>query len=457
MSDETHPHPGHLSRELLDGYFIGQRSLGELGGLAIAHLLEHCPECRRSAQDIDLDEAFRESTQDAATRLRAERDELAERLSELLTLGRTETLVRVASDPRFATLAFARHQVDVASMAYEQGELEVVSEANRLASLVVRRLDPGRYARSAIAWVDAESTYLRARLHAAAGDVGEARRWWRSARRCTEAAGRPPSLRALGHLVGAEVRLAAGQIDQAYVFAAHAAAFVELESVARWSWSIARITARLERLRGEPIAAAARLRMRFEGRVPDGPLEWSVARELVYALLDAGELAEAVAWVASWWGWRCDPARYAAGGLEELDSDTWLEDGWRALGSDAPELVVLLGGLARRRGRLDEARALLEQGREELSSRGRGREAVAATVELLRVLEAQGDTRRQRAVVARLERLADCQDVPRRVLQVLARYGAALWRGRLGDLDAVERSVLVHLGAPIDHHPHGSS
>jgi hypothetical protein len=454
--DETTAAGGHVTRELLDDYFVGRRSLSELGERAIGHVMERCAICRGRLEDADWSSLFRESAEEAEARLRSEQDQLAELIVDLLRLGRTETLVRVTSDPRYATLAFVRHQVDIASMAYEQGEVEVAAEANQLAGLVARRLDPGRYGREAIAWGEAERCLLQARLKAVSGDIAGARSLYRSGRQEVAAAGRPPSLLALQYLTGAEVRLSAGQIQQARVLARAAADVDAEQGLDHLTWSIVRVAARLDRLRGEPEAAVERLRRLFEGKkAPAGALEWSVARELIFALLEADELPEAVGWVAAWWGARCEVVLVEDRGGDDPGGEERVARGWAALGSEAPELAVLLGGLMRRQGRLREARCLLEEGRRELLRQRRGVEAVEATVELLRVLEALGETDRMKEAVVRLDELAECPDVSRRVVQALARYGGALWRGRVGDLDGVERAVLVHLGAPIDHLPHG--
>ena len=78
-----------------------------------------------------------------------------------------------------------------------------------------------------------------------------------------------------------------------------------------------------------------------------------------------------------------------------------------------------------------------------------GRSATVATVELLRLHLEAGDEEGLGEELAGLERLALCPDVPRPALRELARFAAERWRGRLGDLQRVERTLLLVLdGAP---------
>lgn len=438
------PPVAHLTRDLLDDFFVGTRGVGELAATAVGHLGEVCAACRSAlagVEELDVGLAFRPEAGGRAVvdRLRRDHHALPHLLAELLPLGSAQTEVRVATDRRYATVAFVDHEMAVAWAALEQGGAAVAGQAAELASLALRRLAPGHYGAPLLGRLEREVRLLWARLSLRQGRADVARGHLLSAARVAHGR-RSTDLRLLEALAAAELRLAAGRWRCSRALLGWAGRSEAGAVPCRWRLPVERLAARLDRFAGDPAAAARRLLPLVPPATLAGALEWSIARELVFALAEAGEASKAAAWLAAW---RL-PARAAPGGPGgERERGTSRERAGTGRPEDRPDLELLLGGLLRRQGRPDEALPLLRGARDAFLRRGRGAVAVHATVELLRLHRAQGDAQSLRLETADLDRLAEHESIPRPVLRELTRFAAAVWRGKVeADLEPVERSLL---------------
>jgi len=420
---------GHLSRELLDGFFLGRVTPLELLGEAAGHLEETCPECRRRLEPGRL--GYRRALREAGRRVRAraeeieaERAALPARLAELGARRGSGMFLLVAGSPRFHTAAFTELELGRGWAAVERDELAAAREAVELGYLAAVRLDRGRYGRIAVARLEAESFLLRARLALALGNREEAELALEAAEEllpfCLTDDLRAGLLlaRASFHLWQGEEPAARRLLDEASRLAVQGRA-------ERWRPSIETALARLERRGGRPELAAERLRRLFR-EFPDGPRDlasWSAARELVGALVAAGEADEAAVFI-TWWR-----------GEEERPVGEHLGEG-------RPELALSQARILADRGRRLGARRALWSAWVLLRIHGRGLDAALAVLELARLGAAPGPDGEalasRESLLRALEELILREAVPGEGLVLIARLARALCRDRLDERELAE-------------------
>ncbi|HUP42403.1 MAG TPA: hypothetical protein VM599_04270 [Thermoanaerobaculia bacterium] len=415
---------GHLSRELLDGFFMGRVSPLALVAETAEHLEATCPECRRRLPPGPaLRRAFREARRRVRARaaeIETERAELPRRLAELAEREGSEVLLAVAGSARFHTAAFVEYQLGVGWPAVERGELAAAREAVELGYLAALRLAPDRYGSIAVARLETESLLLRARLALAQGAREEAELALEAAERlvpeCVS-----DDLRA-GLLLGRASLLAWRDEAPAARRILDEASRISAEGRAeRWRPSIETSLARLDRGEGRPEAGARRLRTLLLA-LPDRPRNlpaWSAARELVCSLVASGELGEAAAFVARWRG---DEKRCVGEGQAEL----------------AHAQGLVLSALERRLA----ARRALWTAWVLYRLHGRALDAAMAALELALLCAAPGPagealTSRESLVCA-LEDLVLREPVPGEGLVLIARLARALCRDRLDERELAE-------------------
>jgi hypothetical protein len=436
----------HLSHRGLDDYFLGERSIGELGTTVFGHLADSCSECRRRLEGASI--SFEEAFACAEERGRAIRKDIGEEraglpalLSELLPMGLTEAVLRVASDHRFHTVAFVEHELAIAWDGLERRASTVVSGGWTLAYVALRGLNPAHYGRMVLRRLEAELYLLQARDEVARKEHRDARASLLAAGRLLKAAGRPVDLGGLELLAAAELRLAGGRAAEARALGAAAAELLREGRRNRWLLVAERLVARIDRLEGRPRAAADRL-LRLLGEAgPKDPAEWSAARELFFALIEAAEVEEAAGWLVTWWGDDDAGDAAEAPGTEEWFA-AWRKKAW-SHPEDHVERELVLGVLLGHLGKLGAARSLLESARRSALRLSRGRDAMVATLELLRLHN--GDPVGLESDLADLHQLALCRDVPRPALRELVRVAAAVRRGKVGDIARIERVLLLDL------------
>lgn len=421
-------HPHHLSRELLDAFFVGEVSAHDLLGAALDHLEEECPDCRdRLAQTpVDLRAAIARAGSEArATEadLQRERNEAEALVEDLERLDRNEATLRVAGDPRFRTTALVETLLD---RAREHLECRTGARADRsvmLAHLIGQVLDAGRYGAEAIRSLKAETWLLQSLLALERGAVE------RAANDLREAGGllaptrdrpvhRPSDRLRTGLILGlARLRLARGRADRARRLL-EAACRRDGEDRGPWSWSLRAELARLRRAAGSPGEAAVLLRTL--PAPPQGPAQWRCGRELVLALAEDGRPDEATETLERW-----ERAAGGAAGAGTADSP--------------PELELFRGTLLRRSGSAAEAERLLRRSRARFVFLERGVEAARASLELLRLALTEPDGGALHAA-GDLDGLAACPDLRGEDLAELACCAGAAWRGTLAadQLDAVQ-------------------
>ena len=411
----------HLRPEALDDFFVGGASRFELGRAALRHLEETCLEChRRVTAAGDLDGVFEEAERRARAiveEIEREREALRDLLAELWTLEPAQTAERVRRDRRCHTLAFAEHQLEVGWLALEAGDHDVVGEARDLAHAALDGADPTRYGRPALGTLRAESWFLAARLGTAQRDGEAARRALEEADRLLARFGKPADLAALGQLTRAEIEMLSGRFDEARRLA-EAAAGAEDHGVERWSLSVERRRAELERLTGGSKELVARVGETMYELRPSSAAEWSLALELGRALLETGETDESLVVCAMW---RAEEEGAGPGGQVESE--------------------VLRGAVLGATGRRYEGRRILEAARVRSCVEGDGWRAVEATVELFRLAEAAGEAARLQEETWKLSGVSLCRNVPQGVLRTLAEFGTAVWQGHPWEVLELERRL----------------
>ncbi len=421
----TQSRAGHLTAEALDDFFLGAATRFELGRNALRHLAETCPRCRRRAAAIgDLDAAFaamERRGRAAFEEIEGERAALPDRLAELSRLGSFDVLDHVRRDRRFHTPAVAEHELAVGWLALEAGDREVAEEAQGVAHVALDGADPARYGRTALAELRAESWLLVSRLATTRRDATVARRGLEEAERSFVRSGRPADLDVLTLIARSEIEMLAGRFASARRLATEAAG-AEARGLERWSVAVERLRAELDRLDGGSRELLERSRAGMYAFRPHSAIEWSLALELVRALVDEGEADEALL-VCALWRTAGDEARSAPRPTGQIESE------------------LLRGAALGATGRRLEGRRILESARSAACASGYGWAAVEATVELCRLAEAAGDPEPLREAAWDLSALGRCPNLPHGALRTLARFATALWRDRPDRVLALERRL----------------
>ena len=436
--------PRHLNRALLDAYFAGQASEYDLVG-EVARVLERdCEVCESGLAParIDYDRALRAANR----RIRAELADLDEErrrvrglLHELAGLTEPETLLRVAGDGRFHTVALVEYELGAAWAGLEGEAWQAARHAVELGTVAVVRLDTGRYGKVGVSCLRAEAELARARVAVAQGRDPEARRALEGA---GEWVGSSLSEEAHAGLLLGQAVLALREGDERGAGNELAAAeeICRRGGAARRRVSIETLLAALARRAGRPEAAADRLRGSL-GSIElgsGGGVRWRAAYELVVALLESSEVEEALGFVSAWEG--------------ELEGRGAAE---ARVSAGAAELAHLRGLVLRALRRPERGEAALRWAFCLHVTLGRGLRALAVAADLARGTVARSGSagslewlgRALEGVVARTELAGE-------PLEALARFSGSLWRGTLRGEEVDDFEERISRGDPpwgLDH------